>query len=73
MSLHSVPTDGIKLEQNDLLNGEFRNQIIRESYLYLHWNGILTQNGAEREMETFGGHRLRMADIPLDSILAEEI
>ncbi|MBB4121067.1 hypothetical protein [Martelella radicis] len=29
------------------------NQIIRDSYLYLHWNGILTHDRAEHEMATF--------------------
>ncbi|AJY45195.1 hypothetical protein TM49_04995 [Martelella endophytica] len=34
------------------------NQIVRDSYLYLHWNGILTNNKAESEMATFAGAAL---------------
>ena len=34
------------------------NQILRESYIYLHWNGILTHDKAEQEMATFAGAAL---------------
>lgn len=38
------------------------NQILRDSYLYLHWNGILTNDKAESEMATFAGAALLEPD-----------
>ncbi|TCT44668.1 hypothetical protein [Martelella mediterranea] len=57
MGHQSVPATATRVQP-----GDNENQIVRDSYLYLHWNGILTHDKAETEMATFASAALLEPD-----------